>query len=115
MATAQDGFFVRLCRTRGRLRLYLATAATRCNIPTPRLSHVQVSIFRRVAGATYRMRDPIIIPTDEGLFCPAGNFHIDPWRPVATAVITHAHADHARSGRSEERRAGNERRRVWWC
>lgn len=44
------------------------------------------------------MRDPIIIPTDEGLFCPAGEFHIDPWRPVATAVITHAHADHARSG-----------------
>src|SRR5690554_381973 len=43
------------------------------------------------------MRDSIIIPTDEGLFCPAGNFHIDPWRPVATAVITHAHADHARS------------------
>jgi len=44
------------------------------------------------------MHDPIIIPTDEGLFCPAGNFHIDPWRPVAAAVITHAHADHARAG-----------------
>ena len=44
------------------------------------------------------MHDPIIIPTDEGLFCPAGDFHIDPWRPVATAVITHAHADHARAG-----------------
>lgn len=34
----------------------------------------------------------------EGLYCPAGNFHIDPWRPVPRAVITHAHADHARSG-----------------
>jgi putative mRNA 3-end processing factor len=33
-----------------------------------------------------------------GLFCPAGGFHIDPWRPVPSAVITHAHADHARSG-----------------
>src|SRR5690606_15834718 len=98
MATAQDGFFVRLCRTRGRLRLYLATAATRCNIPTPRLSHVQLSSFRRVAGQTHRMLDPIIIPTDECLFCPAGNLHINPWRPVATTAITHAHADHAHSG-----------------
>ena len=44
------------------------------------------------------MRDPIIIPTDEGLFCPAGDFYIDPWRPVPVAVITHAHADHARAG-----------------
>ena len=26
------------------------------------------------------------------------DFHIDPWRPVARAVITHAHADHARRG-----------------
>lgn len=34
----------------------------------------------------------------EGLYCPAGDFYVDPWRPVATAVITHAHADHARTG-----------------
>ncbi len=34
----------------------------------------------------------------EGLYCEAGGFYIDPWRPVARAVITHAHADHARSG-----------------
>ncbi len=34
----------------------------------------------------------------EGLYCPAGEFWIDPWRPVHTAVITHAHADHARAG-----------------
>lgn len=34
----------------------------------------------------------------EGLYCPVGNFYIDPWRPVERAVITHAHADHARSG-----------------
>ncbi len=34
----------------------------------------------------------------EGLYCPAGGFHIDPWRPVERAVITHAHADHARAG-----------------
>ncbi|MEQ8858925.1 MAG: ligase-associated DNA damage response exonuclease [Pseudomonadales bacterium] len=33
-----------------------------------------------------------------GLYCAAGDFFIDPWRPVARAVITHAHADHARPG-----------------
>ena len=31
-----------------------------------------------------------------GLYCPAGDFHIDPWQPVARALITHAHGDHAR-------------------
>ena len=36
--------------------------------------------------------------TDAGLYCPQGNFYIDPWRPVERAVITHAHADHARPG-----------------
>ncbi len=36
--------------------------------------------------------------TESGLYCAAGDFHIDPWRPVPRAVITHAHADHARSG-----------------
>ncbi|MCO6415650.1 ligase-associated DNA damage response exonuclease [Siccirubricoccus sp. KC 17139] len=36
--------------------------------------------------------------TPQGLFCaPAGVF-IDPTRPVARAVITHGHADHARPG-----------------
>jgi putative mRNA 3-end processing factor len=36
--------------------------------------------------------------TPEGLYCPPGDFHIDPVRPVAHAVITHGHSDHARSG-----------------
>lgn len=34
----------------------------------------------------------------EGLYCPAGRFYIDPWRPVETAVLTHGHGDHARVG-----------------
>ncbi len=42
--------------------------------------------------------DELIVLRPEGLYCPAGDFHIDPWRPVARAVITHAHADHARRG-----------------
>ena len=37
----------------------------------------------------------LIVPTEAGLYCPAGDFHIDPWRPVERAVVTHAHADHA--------------------
>ncbi|MBM3442632.1 MAG: ligase-associated DNA damage response exonuclease [Bacteroidetes bacterium] len=36
--------------------------------------------------------------TDNGLYCEAGDFHIDPWRPVPAAVVTHAHSDHARPG-----------------
>lgn len=35
---------------------------------------------------------------EEGIYCPQGGFFIDPWRPVAKAVITHAHSDHARPG-----------------
>lgn len=45
-----------------------------------------------------RAPDDILIETPDGLFCPAGSFHIDPWRPVPRAVITHAHGDHARPG-----------------
>lgn len=40
----------------------------------------------------------LLVPRPEGLFCPPGNFYIDPWRPVDRAVITHAHGDHARRG-----------------
>lgn len=41
---------------------------------------------------------PLIEFTDKGLYCRAGGFYIDPWKPVDKAVITHAHSDHARSG-----------------
>jgi putative mRNA 3-end processing factor len=40
----------------------------------------------------------LIASTDRGLYCAAGDFHIDPWRPVSRAIITHAHSDHARFG-----------------
>ncbi|KAF0674953.1 ligase-associated DNA damage response exonuclease [Profundibacterium mesophilum] len=36
--------------------------------------------------------------TDDGIYCPEGDFYIDPWRPVDRALITHGHADHARDG-----------------
>jgi putative mRNA 3-end processing factor len=37
-------------------------------------------------------------PTSSGLYCEPGRFHIDSSEPVERAVITHGHADHARSG-----------------
>jgi putative mRNA 3-end processing factor len=40
----------------------------------------------------------LVVQRPQGLYCPPGDFYIDPWRPVARAVITHAHADHARAG-----------------
>ena len=40
----------------------------------------------------------LVVQRPEGLYCPAGDFFIDPWRPVDRAIITHAHADHARTG-----------------
>ena len=33
-----------------------------------------------------------------GLYCPAGDFFVDPWAPVERALVTHGHADHARPG-----------------
>jgi putative mRNA 3-end processing factor len=40
----------------------------------------------------------LVVQRAEGMYCPAGDFYIDPWRSVARAVITHAHGDHARAG-----------------
>lgn len=43
--------------------------------------------------------DLLLKPTPAGLYCPPGDFYIDPVRTaVDRAVITHGHADHARAG-----------------
>ena len=42
--------------------------------------------------------DQILKPTPAGLYCPVGDFYIDPVRAVDRAVITHGHSDHARAG-----------------
>ena len=44
------------------------------------------------------MKEPLLVPTDKGLYVPPGDFYIDPVRRVPRAVITHAHSDHARRG-----------------
>ena len=49
-------------------------------------------------AASDTLNSDLIVLRREGLYCPRGDFYIDPWRPVQRAVITHAHADHARVG-----------------
>ncbi|CAM2756558.1 ligase-associated DNA damage response exonuclease [Brevundimonas diminuta] len=40
----------------------------------------------------------LLRPAPAGLYCPIGDFYVDPVRPVDRAVITHGHSDHARPG-----------------
>ncbi len=42
----------------------------------------------------------LVVARPEGLYCPVGDFYIDPWRSVDRAVITHGHSDHAHYGSS---------------
>jgi len=42
--------------------------------------------------------EELLTPTAAGLYCRPGGFHLDPVRPVARALITHGHSDHARPG-----------------
>ena len=44
------------------------------------------------------MMEEVLQLTPNGLYCSDGEFYIDPLQPVQRAVITHAHADHARPG-----------------
>ncbi len=40
----------------------------------------------------------LLSTSPSGLLCDRGPFHVDPWAPVSLALVTHAHADHARPG-----------------
>lgn len=42
--------------------------------------------------------EELLCPTKAGLYCPLGDFYIDPMRKVPRAIITHGHSDHARKG-----------------
>jgi putative mRNA 3-end processing factor len=42
--------------------------------------------------------EDILALTLSGVCCKLGDFHIDPTRAVARALITHGHSDHARAG-----------------
>jgi len=41
---------------------------------------------------------PLLEMSDRGIYCPKAGLYIDPWKKVEKAIITHAHADHARPG-----------------
>jgi putative mRNA 3-end processing factor len=45
--------------------------------------------------------DDFITINPSGIYCKYGDFYLDPTQPVTTAVISHAHADHAISGNKE--------------
>src|SRR4051812_44447624 len=40
----------------------------------------------------------MLVFTSSGIYCPAADVFIDPWKPENKAIITHAHSDHARWG-----------------
>jgi len=40
----------------------------------------------------------LLCASPAGLYCPPGDFYIDPVKPVRRALITHGHSDHARAG-----------------
>lgn len=42
------------------------------------------------------MSHSLLITTPKGLYCPAGDFYVDPHGYVDRAVISHGHSDHAR-------------------
>src|SRR5688572_29959778 len=46
-----------------------------------------------------RMRfTELLCATEKGIYCPPGDFYIDPTRAVDRALVTHGHSDHARPG-----------------
>src|SRR5438128_119536 len=49
-------------------------------------------------GVTCCMDPDLVQTTDQGLYCPQGNFFIDPWLPVERAIISHGHRDHLCDG-----------------
>lgn len=55
--------------------------------------------YLEIIDAFTQSLSPMLLQfTDKGIYCPSGDFYIDPWQPVNRAVITHAHSDHARWG-----------------
>jgi putative mRNA 3-end processing factor len=64
----------------------------------PSVGHEFHLIADSVEPALPRMSPPLLEVTPDGVHCAVGGFHVDPWRPVDRAVVTHAHSDHARPG-----------------
>lgn len=67
-------------------------------MPREFLRFTPIPLSTDVSNGLTRPSDDLLISTPRGLYCPPGDFFIDPWRPVDRAVVTHAHADHLRWG-----------------
>ncbi|MAR92782.1 MAG: DNA ligase-associated DEXH box helicase [Pseudomonadales bacterium] len=51
-----------------------------------------------VRSVSSSLSDSLLVNSPHGLYCPPGDFYIDPIKPVDRAIITHGHSDHARPG-----------------
>jgi hypothetical protein len=68
-------------------------------VERPTIHHASRATTARAGPEAGRaMTTDLLRLTPEGLHCAAGDFWVDPWRPVPRAVVTHAHSDHARWG-----------------
>jgi putative mRNA 3-end processing factor len=47
------------------------------------------------------MKKPLLEFTDKGIYCDVAKVYLDPWKPVAKAIISHGHADHSRWGHEQ--------------
>lgn len=77
------------------------SAACASTLPPPLLRGTNFAAalcLGMIAKSRMALADQILHPRPQGLYCPLGDFYIDPVRPVERALITHAHADHARAG-----------------
>jgi putative mRNA 3-end processing factor len=58
--------------------------------------------------------DDLVVARPQGLYCPPGDFWIDPWQPVDHALITHAHGDHLRAGHGRYLASAPTRASITW-
>src|SRR5207245_5207263 len=82
---------------RRRASIRTAHSATAASVARARSPNRYLMMARRLALIAMDEHD-LVVERPQGLYCPPGDFYIDPWQPVDRAVITHAHADHARRG-----------------
>src|SRR5690606_30424468 len=74
-----------------------------CPAIHPGRAGTQAPLARSTSAARAHIRpmirfEDLLRPTPAGLYCPPGDFFVDPVQPVDRAVVTHGHSDHARSG-----------------
>src|SRR5262245_26120264 len=94
-----------VCSTSSRLRRSRTTASipslarsSASDRPAGPAPTIPTCVRCRMLRLVRAIRSIVLQETPDGLYCPAGNFYIDPWGAVDRAIITHGHGDHARAG-----------------